>query len=448
MKNTSIASDIAPRKTLWRSLASPAYLFSKASFIALFNLLLLAALASVVGSLSATLIFLLLLPLAGMAFGYFERWRLNTMGFGPLENNHVEVSRSNIWEWIKFRYTEPASWREVLALIVASMIGAISAGLLIVEISVFFVAIGLMVSLLRGQEITNWSVFSHQGDYFIEQNSAVTNAQQVFALPDITSNLWWIFLLLALLTIPLSAYLNGVVAATSGSISKSLLAQRPEEYERQLEKISASRSTIMDSFETERRRIERDLHDGVQQELVNVNMRLGLAEMEAKRLISNGVDVQLLTDHVSGARVQINHALETLRNTVRGIYPAVLETHGLGAALDELAHHTLLPVRLNYLVNERLNREVERTAYYVASEGIANALKHSKASEIGVEAVTTQNNLVLSVTDHGVGGAHIGTGSGLSGLAERVATLGGQLSVSSPQGGPTVLRAELPLRQG
>lgn len=80
MKNTSTASGIAPRKNLWRSLASPAYLFSKAPFIALFNLLLLAALASVVGSLSATLIFLLLLPLAGMTFGYFERWRLNTMG--------------------------------------------------------------------------------------------------------------------------------------------------------------------------------------------------------------------------------------------------------------------------------------------------------------------------------------------------------------------------------
>lgn len=448
MENISIASPAMPRKTLWSSLASPSYLFSKTPFIALFNLLLLAALASVVGSLSATLIFLLLLPLAGMAFGYLERWRLKTMGFGPLENNHVEISHTDVWRWIKFRYTEPATWREVLALVVATIIGCLAMVFLVFEAVVFFLCIGLMAGLLRGESIHNVAlVTGHDQFELVQLAPGETVAHSLFVF-NIDSSLWWVFLILALLTLLFSAYLNGVVAATSGSISKSLLAQRPEEYERQLEKISASRSTIVDSFETERRRIERDLHDGVQQELVNVNMRLGLAEMEAKRLISNGVDAQLLTEHVSGARVQINQALETLRNTVRGIYPAVLETHGLGAALDELAHHTLLPVRLNYLVNERLNREVERTAYYVASEGIANALKHSKASEIGVEAVTTQNNLVLTVTDLGVGGAQIGTGSGLSGLAERVATLGGQLSVSSPQGGPTVLRAELPLRRG
>lgn len=448
MKNTSIASPVMPRKTLWSSLVSPSYLFSKAPFIALFNLILLIVLASFVGSLSATLILLLLLPLGGIAFGYLERWRLKTMGFARLENNHVEISHTDVWKWIKFRYTEPATWREVLALVVATIIGCLAVVCLTLELTVFFLCIGLMIELLRGHSIENVALLASHDEFQLTQLTAGDSAANSIAVFNIDSSFWWIFLLLALLTIPLSAYLNGVVAATSGSISKSLLAQRPEEYERQLEKISASRSTIMDSFETERRRIERDLHDGVQQELVNVNMRLGLAEMEAKRLISNGADAQLLTEHMSGARVQINHALETLRNTVRGIYPAVLETHGLGAALDELAHHTLLPVRLNYLVNERLNREVERTAYYVASEGIANALKHSKASEIGVEVVTTQNNLVLTVTDHGVGGAQIGTGSGLSGLAERVATLGGQLSVSSPQGGPTVLRAELPLRQG
>lgn len=443
MESTTTSLSANPSKNLWRHLGSASYLFSRAPSLALFSLLLLATLMVVVGSLLTSLIFILVLPLMGMAFGYFERWRLKMMGFGEITNNHVEISRSNLWEWVKFRYLEPASWRETLALGIACMMGGIAAVVLVIEFALFFFSIGLMIELLRGRSIENQSLYGSGDDLYIASTSSY---EAVLPLPHITPDMWWIFLTSAVAVLLVSFYINGVLAATSGSISCSLLAQKPEEYERQLEKIAASRSTIVDSFETERRRIERDLHDGVQQELVNVNMRLGLAEMEAKRLSSTGTDAQLLTEYVTGARAQINHALETLRNTVRGIYPAVLETHGLGAALDELVHHTLLPVRLNYLVNERLNRDVERTAYYVASEGIANALKHSRATEITLEVATTQNTLILTVTDDGRGGAQVGTGSGLTGLIERVATLGGQLIVDSPEGAYTVLKAELPLR--
>lgn len=445
MKNTSATSLKTEGITLWDHLRRPRYLFSTAPFIALFNLILLIVLASFISTLSATFLAILLLPLLGMVFGYYERWRLQTMGFGALSNNHVEFSHENLWNWIKFRYTEPASWREVLALVVSSIMGICSAILLLAELFMIGAFVGLIrITYFSDSAVTGLWLVTHQEGWYL--------SDQIDQLPGFSNQLlvgrewlWVLYLVITLLVFVLSPYLNGLLAATSGSISRSLLAPRPEEYERQLERISASRTTILDAFETERRRIERDLHDGVQQELVNVNMRLGIAEMEVKRLTTNGADVEVIAEHVGGARQQINHALQTLRDTVRGIYPAILETHGLRTALEDLADHTLLPVHLNYLVSEQLTPGVERAVYYVASEGLANVLKHAKASEVTLEAVSTTNKLVVNVIDNGVGGAQLDRGSGLAGLAERVATLGGELTVDSPQGGPTVLRAELPL---
>lgn len=446
MKNSSVIAQTPAKKSLWCALGSPTYLFSATPWIALFHLLLLAVVATLAGSLLATFFLIPLIPIAALWFGYFERWRVQNMGFGRIKNQHVNLSLSDLWAWIKFRYTEPATWREVLALTVSSLLGLLAMTLMTTEIIIIIIVYSLTT-------ITYVEDYVVSGLWFVSSGDTWYLSDQVNSMDGVSNQLlvshewlWLLYLAVLVLTLVFGAYLNGVVAATSGSISKALLNQRPEEYERQLAKLSTSRSTIVDSFETERRRIERDLHDGVQQELVNINLRLGLAEMESKTLGQKGADVRLLEEHVSGARQQISHALQTLRNTVRGIYPAVLETHGLSAALEELASHTLLPVRVNYLVNERIPANVQRTAYYVASEGVANALKHSRASEITVEVSTAQDGLVLTVADNGCGGAQIGAGSGLSGLSERVATVGGRLSVYSPSGGPTVLRADLPLR--
>lgn len=170
---------------------------------------------------------------------------------------------------------------------------------------------------------------------------------------QLTHNQWWLPVLLILVGVFVFAYINGVMAGASASLSKMVLSPRPEEFERKLAQLSKSRSTIMNSFESERRRIERNLHDGVQQELVNISLRLGLTEMEAKRLVAAGHPAQNLQAQVAQSKADLAHALETLRNTVRGIYPAVLEDHGLHAALEELAHHTLVPTQLHYQVRER-----------------------------------------------------------------------------------------------
>ncbi|WP_188359340.1 sensor histidine kinase [Rothia aerolata] len=434
-----------PPTTLWRQLRSPLFLLTKAPWIALLHLVILSVVPGVAVAITSTIVGILFLPLLAIGYAVFERWRLTQLGYST-RDNHVAMNRNNLWEWAKFRYQETATWREVGALLVAIILGSVAGLVLTFEIILFVLAIGTMIWLINGGTLTSWGIYSNglESWQITQAEFARSNEKLLLALPDLHQGTWWIPLLAALVMLPIFAYINGILAAASGSLSHVILQPRPEEYEKQLARLSASRSTIVDSFESERRRIERDLHDGVQQELVNINLRLGLAEMEAKRLGQEGANATLIQEQVAGAREQLAHALETLRNTVRGIYPAVLETHGLGAALEELSRNTLTPVYVSYLVNERLAPEVERTAYYVASEGVANALKHSGAHEIKLEAYTARSMLVLTVEDNGTGGASLAGGSGLAGLTERVAALGGQLTVFSPAGGPTRLRMELP----
>ncbi|WP_346846276.1 sensor domain-containing protein [uncultured Rothia sp.] len=183
MESTTTSLSANPPKNLWHYLGSASYLFSKAPSLALFSLLLLATLMVVVGSLLTSLIFILVLPLMGMAFGYFERWRLKMMGFGEIANNHVEISRSNLWEWVKFRYLEPASWRETLALGIACMMGGIAAVVLVIEFALFFFSIGLMIELLRGRSIENQSLYGSGDDLYIASTSS---HEVVLPLPHIT----------------------------------------------------------------------------------------------------------------------------------------------------------------------------------------------------------------------------------------------------------------------
>ena len=255
--------------------------------------------------------------------------------------------------------------------------------------------------------------------------------------------LFFTWILIALF---LFAYINGLLAATSTTLSKLILSPRPEEYERKVAKLTASRSTIVDSFESERRSIERNLHDGVQQELVNINLRLGLAEMEAKSLVARGLPAQSIQQQITQSKAELTHALQTLRNTVRGIYPAVLEDHGLYAALEELTRHTVIPSQLNFRLRERPRREVERVAYYTVNEAITNTLKHTAATRITVNVWDSLTHLMVEVSDNGGGGANLETGTGLAGLRERAAALGGAVEVTSVPGESSVVVLSVPLR--
>ena len=215
-------------------------------------------------------------------------------------------------------------------------------------------------------------------------------------------------------------------------------ARLQAELRARLAELQASRARLVEATDTERRRIERDLHDGTQQRLVSIAMALGLAE---SKLAADQAAVQPV---LREARDALAVALAELRELTQGIRPAILVERGLAAALDDLSRRAALPVRLEVAVGGRLPEQVESAGYFVASEALANAAKHSHASEVRLVASQEDGVVVLEIADDGIGGAASSGGSGLSGLADRVEALGGRLTVSSPPGRGTTLRAEIP----
>lgn len=215
-------------------------------------------------------------------------------------------------------------------------------------------------------------------------------------------------------------------------------ARLQAELRARLAELQASRARLVTATESERRRIERDLHDGTQQRLVSIAMTLGLAESKL------AADRPAVEPVLREAREALALALAELRELTQGIRPAILVERGLAAALDDLSRRAALPVQLGVSIAGRLPEQVEGAAYFVASEALANAAKHSHASEVRLAALREDRVLVLEVADDGIGGAAAGGGSGLRGLADRVEALGGRLTVSSPPGRGTTLRAEIP----
>ena len=167
-------------------------------------------------------------------------------------------------------------------------------------------------------------------------------------------------------------------------------------------------------------------------------MALGLAESKL------AADRRAVQPVLREAREALSVALAELRELTQGIRPAILVERGLAAALDDLSRRAALPVRLQVAIDRRLSEQVESAAYFVASEALANAAKHSHASEVRLAASHQDGVLVLDVSDDGIGGAAPGGGSGLRGLADRVEALGGRLTISSPPGRGTTLRVEIP----
>jgi signal transduction histidine kinase len=208
------------------------------------------------------------------------------------------------------------------------------------------------------------------------------------------------------------------------------------ELRRQLAEVEASRARIVQAANDERRRIERDLHDGAQQRLVTIGLtlrhaqhELGTASPAARRTLDGAVD-------------EVAGAIEELRKLASGLPPAQLD-RGLAPALRELARRAPVPVGVSARV-DRLDRDLEAAAYFIGCEALTNAVKHAHATRISVRAERRDDVLVLCVADDGVGGASASGGSGLSGLADRVAALGGALHIESEPGAGTRLTAELP----
>ncbi|WP_406641413.1 sensor histidine kinase [Amycolatopsis sp. WGS_07] len=245
--------------------------------------------------------------------------------------------------------------------------------------------------------------------------------------------------LASIVLLPMAIWVTPWLGWLHGNLALSLLGpNRTKKLEKKAEHLQASRARGVDAAEAERRRIERDLHDGAQQRLVAVAMSLG----RAKSKFDN--DPNAVRDLIDEAHSDAKLAVSELRDLARGIYPAVLGDRGLDAALSAQAAKSPIPVDVHVDVQPRPPAAVETTAYFIVGETLTNIAKHSGATEAMVKVWRSETHVITEITDNGHGGAEVRPGGGLAGLADRAATIDGVITVVSPVGGPTVIRADLP----
>lgn len=344
-----------------------------------------------------------------------DRFRVSLLGHDRIADPHTQ-------ELVRLRLGEAATWREVLYVAACLVVGWACAGAHLLVVAAVSAAVTIPERVIAGDPV--W-----------DANPA--GVALGFAV--------------ALLSLPALGYTVGLLALAQGALARILLAPRGDELRRQIARLTASRANLVRSFEGDLRRIERDLHDGAQQKLVTLAIALGsaeldLAELDADELARAGVDVARLKGRLDRAHDLAEAALDDLRSTVRAIHPRVLADHGLTPAVHELTSRMPVPVALTSAVEDRFDAEVELCAYFVVSEALTNVARHSRARGAGVEVAQDGDVLTVRVHDDGVGGADPRTGTGLAGLRERAEAAGGDLTVTSPAGGPTTVALRLPAR--
>ncbi|MFJ8039833.1 sensor domain-containing protein [Kitasatospora sp. NPDC096147] len=383
--------------------------------VALTVLLVAGVLLSVLG---VGLLLLAGVPLFGTAVARVERRRLRLVRAEPIPDPHAPVTGRG---WLRHRLSERATWRELgYAVLLAVVFGAAGLGT---------IALLAFSTTLLASPVVVWALAPET--VMIIPGHPVPGP--LHALP---------FSLLGLAGAALASYAATRLTAAQLWVAHALLAPRPEPDSHRVVELTRSRARLADAFEAERRRIERDLHDGAQQQLVALTMTLGLAESELRR--EQRAAAPETAALLARGRAEARRALDQLRDLVRGIHPQVLTDHGLAAAVAEVAQRSPVPVRAAIDLPHRLPPLVEATAYFTVTEALANAAKHSGAARIEVAGTLADDRLVLLITDDGRGGADPAAGTGLSGLADRLSVLHGRLLVSSPPGGPTEVRVEVP----
>ncbi|MFB0632948.1 sensor histidine kinase [Streptomyces sp. AB3(2024)] len=363
---------------------------------------------------------LLLLPAAvagAVPLAELERRRLRWVEPAPVADPHTSLAGAGAAAWLRTRLRERATWRELgYAALLGAVFGAAGFGVLaLVAFSLLLVVSPAVVWALAPEPV------------MLIPGRAVTGPLE--ALGGTAAGLAGLVL---------AAYAGALIAGAQVKTARLLLG--PHEEDGRVLELTRSRVRLVEAFEAERRRIERDLHDGAQQQLVALSMTLGLAELRLRGI----PEAAQATALVGRGRAEAKLALEQLRDLVRGIHPQVLTDHGLAAAVAEVALRHPVPVTVDLRGLPRLPDAVETTAYFTVTEALANAAKHSGAAHVGVAGRVEGDRLTLTITDDGRGGADPGAGAGLAGLADRVAMLQGRLTVSSPVGGPTELRVEVP----
>ncbi|SDT41803.1 Histidine kinase [Streptomyces sp. TLI_053] len=399
-------------------------------------LLALAALGLGLSVVGVGLPLLLAVALSGLPAGALQRRLLRLVEPAPVPDPHRALPGAGRPARLRTRLRERATWRELAhTLLVAPSLAAAALGLT----ALLLFSAALVVSPVVVRVLAPETVMLIPGH-------AVPGP--LHALP---------FTAVGLAGLYLGGHAGALLATAHVRLARLLLGPREEDPGGQVLELTRSRARLADAFEAERRRIERDLHDGAQQQLVALTMTLGLAAHELREGAGAGgggdagrggagsgdtpPGALALVDR---ARGEARQALEQLRGLVRGIHPQVLTDHGLAAAVAEVAQRHPVPVEVDLDLPGRLPGPVETTAYFTVTEALTNAAKHSGATAVTVHGRVAAGQLVLQVTDDGRGGADPAAGAGLQGLADRVAILRGRLMVTSPTGGPTRLRLEVP----
>ncbi|WP_226356265.1 sensor domain-containing protein [Pseudonocardia sp. ICBG601] len=330
--------------------------------------------------------------LAGRPLAALERARLRLVDTAPLPAPPRPAGR---W-WSAARWRAPLTWREIgFALLAATALAALDAGVL---------GFSLVLPVL---------LF-------------------VSPIDDPTA---WPLVALGILLLAATPWTVTAWAGARATLTRTVLGPRGTELAPDLSDVATRR--LLGAFATERARIERDLHDGAQQRLVALGVTLGLARLDA-------VDGSACAARLDTARDELGLALTELRDLVRGLDPATLADNGLAVAVADRARRCPVPVEVDLHLPVELPPAVAGTAYFVLTEALTNIARHSGATTASIGGGRHADQLVLEVRDDGRGGADPTGGTGLSGLAERVALAGGRLRLSSPEGGPTLLRVELP----
>jgi signal transduction histidine kinase len=347
-------------------------------------------------------VFVLALTLLAWRGGaWLERRWVRAMLGVHIPDPYRPLPAGSLWRRARVLAADPATWKDLAYLIVLFPLGLIW---FVVTTTLWTLALGMLTAPL-------W--------YWIPADGAVAlfeNGDRSYLVLDTLPEAILVGVAGAALCVAAAWAVKGMAAA-HGAVALALLGPSDSQLRARVEALQASRARAVDSAEAERRRIERDLHDGAQQRLVALAMDLGMAR------------AKLETDPAA-ATALVGEAHEEAKRA-------------LAAAISALAARSPVPVGVD-ITAERLPDPVESAAYFVVAEALTNAAKHARAAEIGVRITRHRDLLVVEVIDDGAGGADPAKGSGLRGLADRVAAVDGRLTVTSPPGGPTVIRAELP----
>ncbi|WP_285637741.1 sensor histidine kinase [Lentzea sp. NBRC 102530] len=334
-----------------------------------------------------------------------------------IEQPYREKPVGTLWQRWKAQFTDPATWRDFGYLVLLLPIGIVEFASVLAMWAVVaaFVAVPFWIG---------------EAPFAVVVGEFWTIDSFVSALP---------MAVVGLALIPFAALGTRWIGMLHGRFAKAMLGpSRADQLAIETERLQSSRARGVEAAEAERRRIERDLHDGAQQRLVAVAMGLGRAKSKMD------TDPQGAAELIAEAHADAKLAIKELRDLARGIYPSVLGDRGLDAALSALAARVPIEVDLQVDVEPRPPTAVESAAYFTVGEALTNITKHSNGTRATVRVNRVDTGVLVEVTDNGQGGAELKPGGGLAGLADRAATIDGVVVVVSPVGGPTVIRAELP----